>query len=101
MAASPANRLKYWRKAVNIGLLAQSHQSQLDSQTPVLVSCHSPFRLPLSRSGHALKDGGDTLTATDAHGDQCVPTTDSLQFVQGLDRDQRAGRSNGMTQRDA
>jgi hypothetical protein len=53
------------------------------------------------KSGHALENGSNTLTAANAHGDQRVSALDALQFVQGFDGDQCASGANRVTQRDA
>jgi len=49
----------------------------------------------------ALEDRGDALSTTDAHGHQRVLATDAVQFVEGLDGDQRAGGADGMAERNA
>ena len=46
---------------------------------------------------HALKDGRNALTATNAHGHQRVAAVYALQLVQGFYGDQRASRTNRMS----
>src|SRR5207249_11479702 len=48
-----------------------------------------------------LEDGGNALPAPDAHRDQRVASTGAVEFVDGLGHDDRAGRADGMAQRDA
>src|SRR5437867_4207728 len=62
------------------------------------------YRRHLVGAQHAsspLEHRGDALAAADAHRDQGVPSTDSLQFMHGLRRDDRARGTDGMPERDA
>jgi hypothetical protein len=47
---------------------------------------------------HALKNGCNTLTAANAHRDQCIAPVDALEFVQSFDSDQSACGADGVTQ---
>ena len=53
------------------------------------------------RLSGGLEDGGDALTAADAHGDERVASADTLQFVKGLGRDDGAGGAHGVSEREA
>src|SRR5437867_9791021 len=52
-------------------------------------------------TSETLEDGGNALPAPDAHRDQRVASTGAVEFVDGLGHDDRAGRADGMAQRDA
>src|SRR5271157_4606674 len=63
----------------------------------VSVNTAVPMQLLLP-SVHGFKDGGDALTAADAHRDQGVLSADSVQLVQRLHGDDRSGSPQGMAQ---
>jgi len=48
-----------------------------------------------------LHDHGNALATADAHGDQAITSVDPLQFVDDFDREDRTGRADRMTERDA
>ena len=118
----PANRIKlamaqaelgeligYSRQHVNASLKRLERQG-LIAVTACGIVVHDPvgLRAAFSAPGAAarvvsdpLENGRDALPATDAHRDECVLAADAVQFVDGLDGDERTGRADGMTERNA
>src|SRR5262249_55803414 len=58
-------------------------------------------RLKIARTLHPLDDGSDALPTADAHRHQGTPPPGSLQLVERLDRQDAAGRSDRVAERDA
>lgn len=61
----------------------------------------SGVRRDIQSSVDILDHQRDALTAADAHGDKGIAAADPLQFISGLDRQDRAGRTDRMAKRDA
>src|SRR5690625_2721231 len=71
------------------------------SNVPSMLCASRAFnRLPLSFL-YSFEQRGDALAATNAHADDSIAAAAALQFISGFNRENRAGGSDGVAQRDA